>query len=45
MAGCLKNKFFLNWLSPYAIDRVFEGGAYTVVDSKGNVPFPPLNGK
>ena len=45
MASKPKNKFEPNWMGPYIIDKVYEGGAYTVVDHEGNVAFPPLNGK
>ena len=45
MAGRSKGKFVPNWLGPFIVHKVYEGGAYTVVDHEGDVVFPPLNGK
>ena len=45
MASKPKNKFEPNQMSPYIIDKVYEGGTYTVVNHEGDVAFPPLNGK
>ena len=45
MANKAKGKFDSNWIGPYVIDKVYEGGAYTVLDHNGNLMFPPLNGK
>ena len=38
-------KFSANWEGPYAIERVFEGGAYQLIDSHGDWPMTPINGR
>ena len=45
MAGKSCGKLLPTWLGPYIVTLAYEGGAYRLVDHKGNVPFPPLNGK
>ena len=45
MANKAKGKFAPSWVGPYVVDKVYEGGAYTVLDHNGNLAFPPLNGK
>jgi len=38
-------KFSANWEGPYIIERVFEGGAYLLIDNQGNRVMPPVNGR
>ncbi|MHC6132229.1 hypothetical protein L8N14_017240, partial [Serratia marcescens] len=39
-----KGKFEEKWEGPYVIEKAYEGGAYQLVDSRGNHPMPPVNG-
>ena len=34
-----------NWEGPYAIEKVFQGGAYQLIDHEGERPMPPINGR
>ena len=45
MTNKVNGKFDSNWMGLYVIDKVYEGGAYTLLDYNGNLVFPPLNGK
>ncbi|KAJ4746577.1 hypothetical protein LUZ62_080982 [Rhynchospora pubera] len=38
-------KFSPNWEGPYIIDRVYEGGAYLLIDKDGNHPMTPISGR
>nr|MCH9869382.1 transposase family protein [Serratia marcescens] len=38
-------KFQPNWEGPYAIEKVFDGGAYQLIDAQGTRPIPPINGR
>ncbi|KAJ4813603.1 hypothetical protein LUZ62_026169 [Rhynchospora pubera] len=38
-------KFSPNWEGPYIIDRVYEGGAYLLIDKDGNHPMTPTSGR
>ncbi|KAM0891957.1 hypothetical protein ACQ4PT_026069 [Festuca glaucescens] len=40
-----KGKFEPKWEGPYAIEQVYDGGAYQLVDSQGSRPMPPINGR
>jgi hypothetical protein len=38
-------KFSQNWEGPYVIEKVYEGGAYQLIDHEGERPMPPINGR
>jgi hypothetical protein len=38
-----KGKFEPKWEGPYAIEQVYDGGAYQLVDPQGARPMPPIN--
>ena len=38
-------KFSPNWEGPYVIEKVYEGGAYQLIDHEGERPMPPINGR
>ncbi|KAK1665874.1 hypothetical protein QYE76_054033 [Lolium multiflorum] len=40
-----KGKFEPKWEGPYAIEQVYDRGAYQLVDSQGSRPMPPMNGR
>nr|CAD1837640.1 unnamed protein product [Ananas comosus var. bracteatus] len=40
-----KGKFQPKWEGPYVIERVYEGGAYQLVDQDGKRPLPPISGR
>jgi hypothetical protein len=40
-----KGKFEPKWGGPYAIEQVYDGGAYRLVDPQGARPMPPINGR
>ena len=40
-----KRKFDPIWEGPYAIEIVYDGGAYQLVNSEGERPMPPINGR
>jgi hypothetical protein len=40
-----KGKFEPKWEGPYAIEQVYNGGAYQLVDQQGVRPMPPINGR
>jgi hypothetical protein len=40
-----KGKFEPKWEGPYAIEKVYDGGAYQLVDPQGARPMPPINGR
>jgi hypothetical protein len=40
-----KGKFDSNWEGPFVIEKVFEGGAYQLIDMNGERPIPPINGR
>jgi hypothetical protein len=40
-----KGKFEPKWEGPYAIEQVYDGGAYQLVDPQGARPMPPINGR
>ncbi|KAM0833194.1 hypothetical protein ACQ4PT_064416 [Festuca glaucescens] len=40
-----KGKFEPKWEGPYAIEQVYDGGAYQLVDPQGSRPMPPINGR
>jgi hypothetical protein len=33
-----------NWEGPYIIEKVYGGGAYQLIDHKGERPMPLING-
>ncbi|KAJ3699513.1 hypothetical protein LUZ61_003218 [Rhynchospora tenuis] len=37
-------KFSPNWEGPYVVSKVYEGGAYLLIDKDGNHPMTPVNG-
>ncbi|KAJ1687930.1 hypothetical protein LUZ63_019320 [Rhynchospora breviuscula] len=37
-------KFAPNWEGPYAIKKVYDGGAYLLVDAEGKHQISPING-
>jgi hypothetical protein len=41
----MKGKFKPKWEGPYAIEQVYDGGAYQLVDPQGARPMPPINGR
>lgn len=40
-----KGKFEPKWEGPYIIERVYEGGAYQLIDCEGKHPMPPMFGR
>nr|CAD1827450.1 unnamed protein product [Ananas comosus var. bracteatus] len=38
-------KFDPNWEGPYVVVKAYEGGAYQLIDAKGERPMPPINGR
>ena len=40
-----KGKFDLKWEGPYAVEQVYDGGAYQLIDHQGVRPMPPINGR
>jgi hypothetical protein len=38
-------KFSPNWEGPYIIEKVYEAGAYQLIDHKGNRLLPPISGR
>ena len=38
-------KFEPNWEGPFIIEKVYQGGAYQLIDSNGERPMPPINGR
>ena len=40
-----KSKFDSNWEGSFMIERVYEGGAYQLIDMNGERPMPPINGR
>ncbi|KAM0875517.1 hypothetical protein ACQ4PT_036740 [Festuca glaucescens] len=40
-----RGKFEPKWEGPYAIEQVYDGGAYQLVDPQGARPMPPINGR
>ena len=38
-------KFQSNWEGPYVIEKVFDGGAYQLVNQDGERVMPPINGR
>ncbi|XP_020084900.1 uncharacterized protein LOC109707778 [Ananas comosus] len=38
-------KFDPNWEGPYVVEKAYEGGAYQLIDAKGERPMPPINGR
>jgi len=41
----LKGKFEPKWEGPYVVERVYDGGAYQLIDCEGRHPLPPINGR
>jgi Integrase core domain/Integrase zinc binding domain len=39
------SKFSPNWEGPYVIEKVYEAGAYQLIDHKGNRLLPPISGR
>jgi hypothetical protein len=39
------SKFSPNWEGPYIIEKVYEAGAYQLIDQKGNRLLPPISGR
>lgn len=33
------------WTRPYVVERVYDGGAYQLIDCEGRHPLPPINGR
>ena len=40
-----KGKFDPKWEGPYAVEQVYDGGAYQLIDHQGVRPMPPINGR
>jgi hypothetical protein len=40
-----KGKFEPKWEGPYAIEQVYDRGAYQLADPQGAQPMPPINGR
>jgi hypothetical protein len=40
-----KGKFEPNWEGPFIVEKVYDGGAYQLIDIKGERPIPPINGR
>jgi hypothetical protein len=40
-----KGMFEPKWEGPYAIEQVYDGGAYQLVDPQGAQPMPPIDGR
>ena len=40
-----RGKFEPKWEGPYVIEKVYDGGAYQLVDHDGKRPIPPINGR
>ena len=38
-----KGKFKPKWEGPFVIERVYDGGAYQLIDDQGLHPIPPIN--
>ncbi|PKU59743.1 hypothetical protein MA16_Dca021077 [Dendrobium catenatum] len=38
-------KFVSNWEGPFVIEKVYQGGAYQLIDLNGQRPMPPINGR
>ena len=38
-------KFSPNWEGPYVIEKVYQGGAYQLINHEGERPMPPINGR
>ncbi|XP_020598499.1 uncharacterized protein LOC110038079 [Phalaenopsis equestris] len=38
-------KFEPTWEGPFVIEKVYEGGAYFLIDADGSHPMPPINGR
>jgi ribonuclease HI len=40
-----RGKFEPKWEGPYVIEKVYDGGAYQLIDQDGKRPMPPINGR
>jgi hypothetical protein len=40
-----RGKFEPKWEGPYVIEKVYDGGAYQLIDQDSKRPMPPINGR